>query len=76
MLRPGSRSAPNHRFTTGCLAQTGRGCDRPCRARPADPVPSRGGLERRRRPRPNGTGKALGPCWVRNGQANGGQQRA
>jgi hypothetical protein len=31
---------------------------RPCRARPADPVPGRGGPERRGRPRPNGTGKS------------------
>jgi hypothetical protein len=38
---------------------------RPCRARPADPVPGRGGPERRRRPPPDGaetpTGAALGP---------------
>jgi hypothetical protein len=32
------------------------GKDLPCRARPADPVPGRGGPERRRRPRPDGTG--------------------
>jgi hypothetical protein len=39
--------------------------DRPCRARPADPAPGRGGPERRRRPRPDGTGEprsVLGPC--------------
>jgi hypothetical protein len=34
----------------------GRGRDRPCRTRPADSVPGRGGPERRRRPRPDGTG--------------------
>jgi hypothetical protein len=42
-----------------------RRCDRPCRARPADPVAGRGGPERRRRPRPDGTGtparSVLGP---------------
>jgi hypothetical protein len=35
---------------------SGRRFDRPCRARPTDPVPGRGGSEHRRRPRPNGTG--------------------
>jgi hypothetical protein len=41
-----------------CLTQRGlrQSLDRPCRARPAHLVPGRGGPERRRRPRPDGTG--------------------
>ena len=37
-------------------------CDRkdwPCHARPADPVAGRGGPDRRRRPRPDGTGTQM-----------------
>jgi len=49
--------------------------DRPCRARPADPDPARGGPERRRRPRPDGTG-AIGTGWVHAEPAGRGVQRA
>jgi hypothetical protein len=38
--------------------------DRPCRARPADPVPGRGGPERRC-VRDRTDRRTLGPCWVR-----------
>jgi hypothetical protein len=61
-----------------CMACKRSRLDRPCRARPADPVPGRGGPERRRRPRPDGTG-ALGPRWVRGApesQGTDGHQRS
>jgi hypothetical protein len=54
----------------------GEALHRPCRARPADPVPGRGGPERRRRPRPDGIGKPNpGPRWGRTAPEPHGQPR-
>jgi hypothetical protein len=52
--------------------------DRPCRARPADPVPGRGGPERRRRPRPDGTGPLVraGSVAHRDRRGTSGHQRS
>jgi hypothetical protein len=44
---------------------------------PGRPIgPCRGGPERRRRPRRDGTGTLVGPCWVRSRPVNCRQQRA
>ncbi len=51
-----SRSPPNSAFSRTFQPCPCRLLDWPCRARPADPIPDRGGPERRRRPRPDGTG--------------------
>jgi hypothetical protein len=53
---------------TASPARNTRGEDRSCRARPADPVPDRGGPERRRRPRPAGTGAAVHGGYTRSRQ--------
>jgi hypothetical protein len=61
-----------------CLTQRGlrQSLDRPCRARPADPVPGRGGPERRRRPRPDGTGSGSRAAFAACQRCSGRRGRA
>ena len=65
-------SCPPSSVAITSLDGLGPGSALPCSA--GRSVPGRGGPERRRRPRPDGTGTPLGPCWVRSRLANHGQR--